>query len=80
MTNEAKELPDGPGWWAYEDDRDKFVAHLAIFNCVDGEVEFKFDNSSKDTVLEDNFRSMYPGKWYRLHLPWERPQEPPRTK
>jgi hypothetical protein len=70
------DFPDGPGWWAFEDDRDKFIAHLAIFRRTNGEIEFKFDNSSKDTVSEDSFRAMYPGKWYKLQTPWEQRPQP----
>lgn len=69
--NEPLDFPDGPGWFAFEDDMEKFVAHLAIFSRENGEVTFKFDNSGKDTVLEDNFRAMYPGKWWRLQMPWD---------
>lgn len=66
------DMPDSESWWAYEDDRDKFVAHLVICRRVNSEIEFKFANSSKDTVSEDTFRAMYPGKWWKLQMPWEK--------
>lgn len=70
MASEWMQMPDSAGWWAYEDGADKFVAHLQIFDRNNDEVTFKFDNSSKDTVDEENFLLMYPGKWWKVQLPW----------
>lgn len=82
-------VPDGPGWWAFYGDytlvskrKSKLVIEYTEWQIVDG-AEIIYHKAGEDfsRILPiETFKETFNGKWYRLHLPWERPQEPPRAE
>ncbi len=70
------DMPDGPGWWAFEGKSD------------DDEMEYRTVHLVLETRTgllasgDNEFRhvSYWKGKWYRLTMPWEQPQPAAATR
>lgn len=71
------DMPDGPGWWAHDDSgRQQFVVHLPTFEVYPDKVRYQWgdDDHFVFVLPVATFKRTWPGKWYRVTLPWDAPQ------
>jgi hypothetical protein len=79
--SEPLDMPDGPGWWAFEGIYPmglavpvQFVKRLVLWEPDDDIKVVKMqweDNKEAHVVYYRYFSDIIRGKWYRLTMPWE---------
>lgn len=68
------DMPDGPGWWAHDNNgRQRLAVHLRVFHVQNNMVHYQWgdDDHYKFVLTSEQFNLAWPGKWYRLTMPWE---------
>lgn len=78
-TGQAMDMPDGAGWWAYDEGLHKEVRHLLEWTDTGERLLYRWSSREfNNECTKESFRLSWPGVWYKLPpMPWE--PQPPTT-
>lgn len=73
---DGMDFPDSAGWWGYDEGVHQQVLHLLEWEHTGGKYLYHWaDREFSSEAKPETFKLNWPGKFYKLHMPWEQKED-----